>query len=225
MDGIVAQLVDVGVGLVGDALAVAVHVEPREGRDEDRVLAEVVDAVEAFVAAGERGFGEVDRVVDGDHPHRVLRDGERRAEHLHVAERHDHAVFGRDSDRGALASAVRVAPVRHERHAQDAVLLNRARHLGGADRCAGLHVYAAVRLDQFPETHLVWPARAGRRHEFEKTERHLSKVNERPSRDADFHLRGRDAPLDGLFVYHGCISPVNPISTIFPATRNRASAP
>ena len=34
MNRIVPELVEVGVRLVGDALAVAVHVQPREGRRE-----------------------------------------------------------------------------------------------------------------------------------------------------------------------------------------------
>ena len=53
IDGVVAQLVDVGVGLVGNPLPVTVDVEPEETRGLDAVLAEPPDLLEGRVGAGE----------------------------------------------------------------------------------------------------------------------------------------------------------------------------
>ena len=78
-------------------------------------------------------------------------------------------MFGRDQDRPSLAPSRRVALVRSERNAHNAVRVNRTGHARSTDRRARIHVHAAVGLDQLAKAHLVRTARACRRYELKES--------------------------------------------------------
>ena len=119
VDCVVTELVDVGVALVGSALAVTVHVDAAEARREDRVLAHRVDLIQDGAVARERRLPHVDRIVD-HRPHEIR--GDERARRLHdldVSEREDEAETLRQTNRRRVLEVAReIESVGRHRHAE-----------------------------------------------------------------------------------------------------------
>ncbi len=201
VDAVVAELVDVGVGLVGDALAVAVDVDADEARRFDGVAADVPDGAERVVGAGElRGVG-IEGVGDA-----VLQNTEQlvagvvdlditERQHLEEIGRHEHggaggvALVGRDHD-----AVVVLARFGFERHRTV------------ADGPAGLAVDGVVGSDLFAEVDGEGAGFGGVEPEPERAEACIAEVNEPAAairalgRDR-FHLRDRErTPGDGVDV-------------------------
>jgi hypothetical protein len=94
IDAVVPELLNVGVALVRDALAVAIDVNPSEGGRHHRVLGDLPDLVQFLVRRAEGAGGFVIGVVNGNLMQHARFERQRSAEHLHVSEGHHHAQLG-----------------------------------------------------------------------------------------------------------------------------------
>ncbi len=193
--GVVAELVQVGIRLVGDALAVAIHVNAGEGGGLDGVFAEFPDAVERFVGGLEMGGGVIPVGGKGGSTDEVL--GFRIAGEtldLDPAERGDHTPFLRGEDGGGIEAMALLGVFLVSRGSHDKRLaaLPFPRGHGIAHGAGRLAVDAAL-LESFAEVDFEIALCAGWRGDLDVSERDLSEIDE-----DDAGYRGGDG--DGRFL-------------------------
>ena len=183
---VMAKLVDVGVGLVGDAFAVTIDVHAAEARRLHGVFAEFPDIVEDRVTRTKLRDAIVERIVDADLADRVRFEPGWGPDDFTVAEGEHFTDFGRHWD----GVGPRVPFVRWD---DDPVgmrsCLKNHRDLTIANRGAGLSVDGLVRPGLLAQVDLE--SRAFFRDaglEGYRTERGLPKVVEEMSRRLAHHV-------------------------------------
>ena len=103
IDGIVSELVDVGIRFVGDSFAVAVNIHAREARRPEGIFAEAVNPRQSFVTAFERRCLHVDRTVENRPAQFSIARRTGRVENLDAPERHEDTVLPGNPDSMSLS--------------------------------------------------------------------------------------------------------------------------
>ena len=178
---VVAELVQIGIRLVGNPLAVAIDIDPGEGRRLDRMATEVPDAVQHLI-----GRAEVRRrVVPLRRERRLADDGSGLdargpAFDLHPAERCHYAPFLRRQDgrRMRLRIDLRVALVDRRRDHHRLAAPQFHFHFRIAHRARRLAVDRSLFRKRLAEVNGDLSGRSGRRLQAEIPEGHAAEIDE-----------------------------------------------